>query len=63
METGLGDDVNFDGGVATRIVDRSSLDLGDCHDCGFLQRGKELAIKVVGERIEDSGIIHTFWIL
>jgi len=38
VETSLGDDVNLDGWVATRIVDRSSVDLGDCH-VGFLWWG------------------------
>ena len=39
VETGLSDDVNLDSGVTTRIVDRTSLDLGDCHDCGVLIAG------------------------
>jgi hypothetical protein len=43
MEAGLSDDVNLDSWIATRIVDRSSVDLGDCHD-GFLWRGNSRQI-------------------
>jgi hypothetical protein len=32
VETSLGDDINLDGGVTTRVVDRPSVDLGNCHD-------------------------------
>jgi hypothetical protein len=35
VETGLGDDVDFDRGVTTRVVNRAGVDLGDGHcDCG-----------------------------
>ena len=32
MAHGLGDDVDFDGGVTTRVVDVAGVDLGDGHD-------------------------------
>ena len=32
MKTSLGDNVHLDGGVTARVVDRSSVDLGDRHD-------------------------------
>jgi hypothetical protein len=38
METSFGDNVNLDGWVTTRIVDGSSVDLGNCHD-GFSMAG------------------------
>ncbi len=35
MKTSLSDDIDLDGGVTARIVDGTSMDLGDGHD-GFL---------------------------
>jgi len=32
MEASLGDDVNFDGRVTTRIVDTTRVYFSDCHD-------------------------------
>lgn len=32
MKTSLGDNVDFNGGVTARVVDGSSVDLGDRHD-------------------------------
>jgi hypothetical protein len=34
VEAGLGDNVNLDGGVATRVVDGACVNLRDPH-CGF----------------------------
>jgi hypothetical protein len=52
VKTGFGDNVDFDGWVASRVVDRTSLNLSDCHVRGFLLRGKELAMKA---RINREG--------
>ena len=35
METKFGDDIDLDGRVATRIVDRTGVDLADRHDGVF----------------------------
>ena len=40
MQTGLGDDVNLDGGVTARVVNRARVDLGD----GHCERGMSLLI-------------------
>lgn len=32
MEAGLGDNVDLDGGVTTRVVDGTSVNFGDRHD-------------------------------
>jgi hypothetical protein len=34
----LGDDIDLDGGVTTRVVDGASVDLGDGHDESGLER-------------------------
>lgn len=42
MQAGLGDDVHLNGGVAARVVDGSSVNLGDRHNDEMrLKRGKE----------------------
>lgn len=45
VETSLGDNVNLDGWVSTRVVDLTSVDLGDRHDDAFWRR-EELALDV-----------------
>lgn len=40
VETGLGDNVDLDGGVSTGVVDVAGVDLGDGHDCGCWRRGE-----------------------
>lgn len=37
VETGLGDNVDLDGGVSTRVVDVAGVDLGDRHVGGLLR--------------------------
>jgi hypothetical protein len=32
VKTGLGDDINLDGGVTSRVVDGACVDLGDSHN-------------------------------
>ena len=39
VQTGLGDNVNLDGWVSTRVVDLTSVDLGDRHNDAFWRRG------------------------
>jgi hypothetical protein len=39
VETGLSDNVNLDGWVSTRVVDLTSVDLGDRHNDAFWRRG------------------------
>ena len=31
VQSGLGDEVDLDGGVASRVVDGAGVNLGDCH--------------------------------
>lgn len=45
METGLSDNVNLDGWVSTRVVDLTSVNLGDRHNDAFWWRREELAVE------------------
>lgn len=42
VETGFGDDVDFNGRITARIVDGTRVDLGNSHD-GIYWRGRALA--------------------
>lgn len=44
VETSLSDNVNLDGWVSTRVVDLTSVDLGDRHNDAFWRR-EELALE------------------
>ena len=51
VQAGLGDDVDFDGGVATGVVDVTRMDLGDTHGgvSVWLREEVSLSLKTVGE--------------
>lgn len=47
MKTSLGDHVDLDGWITPRVVDRTSVDLGDGHDVLFSARIKLLVDNTV----------------
>lgn len=59
MEAGLGDDIDLNGWVSTRVINGTSVDLGDSHvdpmesrvwlDFKFYEVVKSLAIKEEGQ--------------
>lgn len=58
METGLSDNVNLDGWVSTRVVDLTSVDLGDrhndafCEERGISSKGRRVGLMDWYERVE-----------
>lgn len=59
MKTSLGDNLDLDGGVTTRVVNRASVDLGDGHSVELVT-GQAWTIgeeeQVVAERnLKDGG--------
>lgn len=57
MEAGLGDNVDLDGGVTTRVVDGTSVNLGDRHDeCTEVEKiFSQLEEKRRREKREENG--------
>lgn len=47
VEAGLSNKVDFDGGIAARVVDRTRVNLGDRHDC--YERGQSALTMLLEE--------------
>ena len=56
MQTSLGDNVNLDGWVSTRVVDLTSVDLGDRHYDAFWVGGERGLAFEFGGRSDESGM-------
>lgn len=54
MQTGLGDDIDLDGRVTARVVDGTSVDLGDGH-CDELKRISVVLLDEEQGQEEESG--------
>lgn len=55
MKTSLGDNVNFNGGVTARVVDGSSVDLGDRHDDDMRLFNTRISERNLKERDGEEG--------
>ena len=55
VEASLGDDVDLNGWVAARVVDGTSVDLGNGHVCGICSGSVGWSVVIVGE---DDGLVQ-----
>jgi hypothetical protein len=51
VKTGLGDNVDLDGGVTARVVDGTCVDLGDRHDEGSSEWRRLVCVKREGMKL------------